>query len=388
MSGDLVMSAEDLVRQLASLTVWGPGRLTEGVQPSDGFEDSHDSLMRLIESARQVCDRMEDQARKVSAYDLRRQAVELLEQAKAMDGLRHVMVAHEHEYGTTMYVGLFDSDTPSEEEAVQLLQSKFEPERDECLTIEAFNLQDLTGGQDEASSQECAASQAKPEVANSGKMGAPLTDLGSAVDWSPEDQAQANADGWGIYEFDDGHVGIQPREHLRGVASDRDAVATVILKAHVRPGGIESRAIAHLRNPNDAARWVGFGELCKVGRELRVPVEGHFNYLYADGWGHCFVGSQESTVRWLYSYADNEVIYAEIKDAMGWRELSLSERQDLTESIVGTNEVPSQLDEFDGVVVSHAFPDWVPQPYLQESWPWLIENGILPPEEDRPAPQG
>jgi predicted RNA-binding Zn ribbon-like protein len=79
--------------------------------------------------------------------DLRNQALELIERATVIDRLQPYVLAHEHSYGTTTYLAWFDH-FPSETEAVSVLDCKFEPDREETLTIEPVtDLKNLVAAQ-------------------------------------------------------------------------------------------------------------------------------------------------------------------------------------------------------------------------------------------------
>jgi hypothetical protein len=79
-----------------------------------------------------------------TAQALREQARNLLEQAEGLDGQKAFVIAHEHEYGTSIYLRWF-REHPSEEEAAAVMDSEFEPDREEYLTIEPLGLDDMTG---------------------------------------------------------------------------------------------------------------------------------------------------------------------------------------------------------------------------------------------------
>lgn len=82
-----------------------------------------------------------------NAAELRKQALALLEQATAIDSRRPYVIAHEHRFGTSTYLAWFKQQ-PSEAEAAASLDSEFEPDREETLTIEPItNLKDLVAAQ-------------------------------------------------------------------------------------------------------------------------------------------------------------------------------------------------------------------------------------------------
>ena len=76
---------------------------------------------------------------------LRCQALALLEQAAAVDGLKPFAVTHQHEFGASTYL-LWSTAKPTESDAVEVLDSLFEPERNEWLTVEEdLTLQEMCG---------------------------------------------------------------------------------------------------------------------------------------------------------------------------------------------------------------------------------------------------
>jgi hypothetical protein len=81
-----------------------------------------------------------------SAEILRRQALALLEQANELDGLKPYAVVHEHAFGTSAYMCWSNSpEGPNQEDAESVLDSEFEEDKDEVLTIQKMDLSDLTG---------------------------------------------------------------------------------------------------------------------------------------------------------------------------------------------------------------------------------------------------
>jgi hypothetical protein len=83
-------------------------------------------------------------------------------------------------------------------------------------------------------------------------------------------------------------------------------------------------------------------------------------YLKVESWGHCFVGSKESTVRWVCSIdelGDPTVIAGQCLNGMGkWEEMSRSEMADVQESIVDNDLVSDFLDY--GLEWTEKLPDW------------------------------
>lgn len=75
---------------------------------------------------------------------LRLQAMELLKQARELDGLIPQLVAHDHQYGSTLYLGHFH-EIPDDEVASKILEEEFEPHKGESLTVADVSLEELTG---------------------------------------------------------------------------------------------------------------------------------------------------------------------------------------------------------------------------------------------------
>jgi hypothetical protein len=81
----------------------------------------------------------------VRGLQLRVQAQALLQQAAEEDGLRPFSVTHRHEHGSTTAI-LWAARFPTEEQAATVLEAEYEPERGECLDIEAyFTLDEISG---------------------------------------------------------------------------------------------------------------------------------------------------------------------------------------------------------------------------------------------------
>ena len=75
----------------------------------------------------------------------RRQALACLRAAQALDGLAPFAVTHAHQYGQSTYL-LWAKGTPTLEQCAAVLDSEFEPERGESLSIEEnLLLEELTG---------------------------------------------------------------------------------------------------------------------------------------------------------------------------------------------------------------------------------------------------
>lgn len=80
-----------------------------------------------------------------SALDMRKEALELLEKAQGIDGLKPFIVMHEHAYGTSGYMCWSNSEDPSRDEVSSVLDSEFEEDREETLTVQSIELDELTG---------------------------------------------------------------------------------------------------------------------------------------------------------------------------------------------------------------------------------------------------
>ncbi len=80
------------------------------------------------------------------AMSLRVQALALLQQAQQLDGLYPYLVHHSHEYNFTGYLVWASGPDLSEEAAATVLESSFEPEKNESLDIESgISLEEIAG---------------------------------------------------------------------------------------------------------------------------------------------------------------------------------------------------------------------------------------------------
>lgn len=76
---------------------------------------------------------------------LRTKALALLQEAQALDGLKPFTVTHTHSFGESTYV-LWAAEKPTLEEAEAVLDSEFEPDREETLAVEdCFTLEEMSG---------------------------------------------------------------------------------------------------------------------------------------------------------------------------------------------------------------------------------------------------
>lgn len=82
-------------------------------------------------------------------------------------------------------------------------------------------------------------------------------------------------------------------------------------------------------------------------------------YIVQAGWGHCFVGSNETIVRWVFDRRENALVAGQRKTPMGWEDLSRSELEDVSESVVEVNAfaITPEDESFEGEVTD-VLPDW------------------------------
>lgn len=294
--------------------------------------------------------------------DLRRKAAEMMQQAQDIDGLRPVIVVHEHEFGTSCHVGWFGTDTPSEKQAAGILPCDFEPERDEYLTIERIQYSELTcpntinpiddDNDLEHIDGETSVSPEQQDTKPGNHLLGPFAS--HVLGWINE---LAVSHGWAIFDSS-GLLEIQRDDEAQVFDSDAAAIVHIAVKAHEKPDGLEARALEFLRtNPNG---YVGWANACEIAAKHLAPVKDSNAFMHTDGWTHCFVGSKQSYVRWLFSVHCNKVIYAEINTGYKWVALSTTECEDLTESIVSTEDLPNMIDDFDDVVLGDELPAWLP----------------------------
>lgn len=78
------------------------------------------------------------------AQAVRCKALADLQHARSLDHKNPYSITHRHNYGQTTYI-LWSVDEPTEEEAIKLLHSEYEPDKDESLTIEMLTLEELLG---------------------------------------------------------------------------------------------------------------------------------------------------------------------------------------------------------------------------------------------------
>lgn len=83
--------------------------------------------------------------KQTKALELRAQALALLEEASTLDGLKPFSVTHRHAYGASTYL-VWANGVPDEHSAAKVLDSDYEPDKDEELDIEtSLTLEEVTG---------------------------------------------------------------------------------------------------------------------------------------------------------------------------------------------------------------------------------------------------
>lgn len=78
------------------------------------------------------------------AMDLRKQALALLQEAQAIDGLKPFTANHSHRFGETTYI-IWSAQTPDEDEATSVLEDEFESELETLFIQEGITLEQMTG---------------------------------------------------------------------------------------------------------------------------------------------------------------------------------------------------------------------------------------------------
>ncbi len=80
------------------------------------------------------------------ALSLRVQALALLQQAQQLDGLYPYLLHHRHQYGSTGYLAWSPVPNFSKKAIAYVLESSFEPEKNESLDIESgISLEEIAG---------------------------------------------------------------------------------------------------------------------------------------------------------------------------------------------------------------------------------------------------
>ena len=80
-------------------------------------------------------------------------------------------------------------------------------------------------------------------------------------------------------------------------------------------------------------------------------------FLCADHWTHCFVGSQESCVRWVYDTGKGDLVACQIQVHGCWLVLSESERFDVREMLYDNSVLDAETEPL-GAVWTDETPAW------------------------------
>lgn len=81
-------------------------------------------------------------------------------------------------------------------------------------------------------------------------------------------------------------------------------------------------------------------------------------YLIAECWGHCFVGSHNTDVNFVYDYQLGRVTHMTLSRALGDEPAHRDEMADVTDSLKNANEDALDNPEDWGLEVSNELPDW------------------------------
>lgn len=97
-----------------------------------------------------------------------------------------------------------------------------------------------------------------------------------------------------------------------------------------------------------------------VDRYLEAHPDLSNQYMEAENWVHCFVGSKETNVRWVCSIdgqGDVKVVAGQCSNGRGgWEDMSVSEMRDVQESIIDNNLV-EEFSDF-GLQMTSSLPEW------------------------------
>lgn len=89
-----------------------------------------------------------------------------------------------------------------------------------------------------------------------------------------------------------------------------------------------------------------------------LPAGTQPKYLVAEHWGHCFVGSKESTVRWVLEIGVG-VIAGQVRRGSRWDDMHRSEIVDIQEEIDDNSVVEHWQTEHEGsIVMTTELPEW------------------------------
>jgi hypothetical protein len=114
-------------------------------------------------------------------------------------------------------------------------------------------------------------------------------------------------------------------------------------------------------------------EIAALAAELQTMAERtRPQYLVAENWGHCFVGSNESTTRWVIDLensreAELSLVKAQVLSGGRWEDLSESEENDLLEGLEANYVLTAAL-EYD-LAMYWALPEWAEGATAREAQP-------------------
>jgi hypothetical protein len=101
-----------------------------------------------------------------------------------------------------------------------------------------------------------------------------------------------------------------------------------------------------------------FVEIADRDYVLATDPDQQNRYIVAEGWGHCFVGSAESEVDFVYDTLIDRIIYMRLRRSLGYERAHHSEIADVEDSVKNANEHVLENPEDEGLEVSDELPDW------------------------------
>lgn len=119
-----------------------------GKDAIDKFAIEHnlqDFEIRTLKDFDALADQYRTKLPEVTAFNLRKEALSLLREAQAIDGLKPYFIIHEHRFGTDGHIRWSDKEL-QQDEIESSLEGAFDADREETLTVSnSFELDDLTG---------------------------------------------------------------------------------------------------------------------------------------------------------------------------------------------------------------------------------------------------
>lgn len=98
-----------------------------------------------------------------------------------------------------------------------------------------------------------------------------------------------------------------------------------------------------------------FGDIATAAADNVAPCR----YIVSEGWGHCFVGSKESTVRFVYDRRLNRLIECQVHvGGARFEACSAAETEDVFDSVARTNAVFEAPDDWFDVYQTNELPTW------------------------------